>query len=289
MRRLGLVALGATILLSTTIGSIEVASGHTRPAHRSDKPRVKMVLLGDSTAFSLGWSLAAKALGSKYDYTLRDEGDLGCGVVNGPTVEVMGRVSPVNPECSGATPAPGTPLDKQPWPVQWQSAISKAHPNVVVLLAGRWEVVDRMYDGAWTNILNPAFAGYVKQQLEFASNLVTATGANMVLLTAPCIDESPQPNGAPWPEDDPARLAIYNELVRQVAAEHPTTDSVVDLHAVVCPGGKFTPTYKGVTIRKTDGVHFTEQAGLVLAAALMPQIVATGRVQMTRVAKSTHH
>jgi hypothetical protein len=84
------------------------------------------------------------------------------------------------------------------------------------------------------------------------------------------------------------RLAIYNELVRQVAVEHPTTDSVADLNAVVCPGGKSTPTYKGVTIRKPDGVHFTEQAGLVLAAALMPQIVAAGRAQMTRVAKSPH-
>ena len=36
-------------------------------------------------------------------------------------------------------------------------------PNVVVLLAGRWEVVDREYQGTWTNILHPTFAAYVKQ------------------------------------------------------------------------------------------------------------------------------
>ena len=40
---------------------------------------------------------------------------------------------------------------------------------MVVLLAGRWEVVDREYQGTWTNILHPAFAAYVKSQLEQAS------------------------------------------------------------------------------------------------------------------------
>ena len=91
-------------------------------------------------------------------------------------------------------------------------------PNVAVLLAGRWEVVDREYQGAWTNILHPAYAAYVKQQLEAASQLVTATGARMVFLTAPCTNEGEQPDGDPWPEDDPARLAAFNKLIHEVAA-----------------------------------------------------------------------
>jgi hypothetical protein len=291
MRRFGMLSLAATAMLTfVLVGAIGPAGAHTGAARRSSpsKKPVKIVILGDSTAFSLGWGLAATALGSKYHYTLADRGDLGCGIVNGPTVNVMGRVLSVNSECSGASASPGTPADEQPWPVQWKAAISKIHPNVVVLLAGRWEVVDRIYNGMWTNILSPTFANYVKGQLEFASNLVTSSGANMVFLTAPCISETSQSNGVAWPEDDPARLAAYNGLVRQVAAEHPTTDSVVDLSSVVCPGGTFSSTYKGVTIRKSDGVHFTEQAGLVLASALMPQIVSLGRSQMTRIAKSKH-
>ncbi len=203
----------------------------------------------------------------------------------GPAAELLGVKSPNSPPCNGAAPAPGTPPGLQPWPVQWKTEMSQFHPNVVVLLAGRWETVDREYDGAWTNILNPAFASYVKQQLEFASNLVTGTGANMVFLTAPCINESKQPDGSPWPEADPARLAIYNGLVRQVAAEYPKTDSVVDLDRIVCPGGNYTPTYKGVTIRTADGVHFVLAATPPLGAALMPPIVASGRSQMARAAK----
>jgi lysophospholipase L1-like esterase len=113
-----------------------------------------------------------------------------------------------------------------------------------------------------------------------ASNLVTATGARMVFLTAPCTDEGEQPDGAAWPEDNPKRLAAYNTLVREVAAEHPATDSVIDLHAAVCPGGKFTSTMDGEPIRTTDGVHFTEVAGELLAPKLMPAIVAAGKAQM---------
>jgi hypothetical protein len=65
-----------------------------------------------------------------------------------------------------------------------------------------------------------------------------------------------------------------------VAAQHPKTDSVVDLNAAACPGGKFTSSIDGVAVRRDDGVHFTDQGGSFLAKDLMPAIVASGRAQM---------
>jgi hypothetical protein len=141
-------------------------------------------------------------------------------------------------------------------------------------------VVDREYQGKWTNILHPAYAAYVKSQLERTSQLITATGSFLVFLTAPCTDEGEQPDGAPWPEDNPARLAVYNRLVREVAAEHPKTDTVVDLNAAACPGGKYTSTINGITIRRNDGVHFTNPGGEYLAGKIMPTIVAVGKAQI---------
>ena len=120
----------------------------------------------------------------------------------------------------------------------------------------------------------------MKSQLNEASRLVASTGAHMVFLTAPCTDEGEQPDGAPWPEDNPARLAVYNRLVREVAADHPTTDSVVDLNAVACPQGKFASSVDGRVIRQADGVHFTTAGGQALAPKLMPGIVAAGRAQI---------
>jgi hypothetical protein len=241
---------------------------------------VNVLLLGDSTAFTLGEGLAQKVVEDKYDYQLTDDGILGCGVVDGPEVEVLGVRQEVNVACNGTPFAQGTPLHKQPWQYEWLYDLSQTRPNVVALLAGRWEVVNREYQGKWTNILHPAFAAYVKSQLEAAADLVNATGARLVFLTAPCTDEGVSPDGTPWPEESPARLAEYNKLVRQVAAERPQTQSVVNLDAAACPGGHYSATKDGQTIRTvSDGVHFTIAGGIVLAPYVMPQIVAAGRAQ----------
>jgi peptidoglycan/LPS O-acetylase OafA/YrhL len=250
-------------------------------------PKVRVLLLGDSIALTLGFGLAYATLQQKYDYILSDDGILGCGVVMGPEVELMGARYATPPACSGAPLDKSAPINKQPWPYQWLNAMAVTHPNVVVLLAGRWEVVDREYLGKWTNILNPKYAAYVKHQLELTSDLVTTSGAHMVFLTTPCTNEGEQPDGAPWPEDNPARQAVYNRLVREVAALHPTTDSVVNLNAATCPGGKFSTDVDGVAVRRSDGVHFTDRAGGILAPTIMPPIVASGRAQMAAAAAAS--
>jgi SGNH domain (fused to AT3 domains) len=241
---------------------------------------VRVLLVGDSTALTLGEGLGEAAVESQYDYVLFDDGIVGCGIADGPEVEAMGERDSVGPACNGATPAPGTSLAQEPWPVQWQHDIAVDHPNVVALLAGRWEVLNREYRGRWTNILHPAFAAYVRRQLELASSLVTSTGARLVFLTAPCTNEGVQPDGAPWPEENPARLAAYNKLLKEVAAEHPQSDTVANLGTAACPGGRYSTGKDGVTIRTVDdGVHFTPEGGVVLAPYVMPQIVAAGRAQ----------
>ncbi len=279
---------GTTAVASTTypgsigtgLSSSPTTSPATGPSVRGHRPPVRVLLFGDSVALTLGLGLGTPADQAKYGYVLADKGILGCGVLMGPAVELLGSRDLTQPACDGSPAAPGAPLNKQPWPVQWKAAMDSDKPNVVALLAGRWEVVDREYHGTWTNILNPKFAAYVKSQLDFASRLVTSTGARLAFLTAPCTDEGEQPDGAPWPEDNPARLAEYNRLVREVAAEHPKTDSVVDLYGAVCPHHMFTSTIDGVVVRRTDGVHFTDAAGTALAHTLMPPIVAAGRAQM---------
>jgi peptidoglycan/LPS O-acetylase OafA/YrhL len=273
---------GATAVASTAPPSVHPVTTTSVPSLTpppAGSQPVRVLLFGDSVALTLGLGLSDSLYQDRLGYVLSDKGILGCGVVDGPEVQLMGARDATPPACNGAPPAPGAPLADQPWQNQWLAAIHEVQPNVVVLLAGRWEVVDRQYQGTWTNILDPVYAAYVKQQLEKAAQLVTATGARMVFLTAPCTDEGEQPDGAPWPEDNPARLAVYNKLVRQVAAEHPQTDSVVDLFGAVCPGGKYAASVGGVSMRRSDGVHFTIAGGQYLAPRLMPAIVATGRAQ----------
>ena len=282
MKRWSAIGVCALLLFSLPIGASPAAGAQGTSTQRVARARVKILLFGDSVALTLGWPLNQKSLSTTYGYSFKVLGILGCGVVMGPYVTADGQTEPSQPPCNGSAPAPGTPFKDQPWPVQWKAEMAEYQPNVVVLLAGRWEEVDREFNGTWTNILDPAFAAYVRSQQELAAVLVTSTGANMVFLTAPCTDAGRQLDGAPWPENDPARLMAYNQLVRQVAAEFPKTDSVLNLDSLVCPGGQFSPKFRHVTIRQPDGVHFTLTAGVALAPELMPPIVASGRAQLNR-------
>ncbi len=228
-----LVALIAATTGTTAVASIPsvgIGTGNdtttttTVPGAAPGAQPVRVLLFGDSVALTLGLGLADSTDQDKYGYVLSDQGILGCGVVNGPEVDVLGAHDSTPSACNGSPYEPSEPAADQPWPYQWLYAMGETKPNVVVLLAGRWEVVDRLYQGEWTNILNPVFAGYVKAQLNQASNLVTATGARMVFLTAPCTAEGEQPDGAlPGSASDSpqAPLCVQPAGARGVAAEHP--------------------------------------------------------------------
>jgi hypothetical protein len=275
----------AIILVCSVAGVSGTANAHTDRTRIASKTPVTVEFFGDSTALTLGGALGIPKLESKYHYRLKDHGILGCGVAIGPSVILKGVTYITAAACRGKPTPPSAPLDTQPWPIEWKADLLADHPNVAVLLAGVWEVVDRQYNGQLTNILNPAYAAYIKQQLEMASNIVTASGANMVFITAVCTKQTLQADGTPWPEDSPARLNAYNQLLGQVAAEFPNTDSVVNLNAVVCPGDKFRATYKGVVIRQPDGVHFSPISGSVLEKVVMTKILSSGHAQMARAAK----
>jgi peptidoglycan/LPS O-acetylase OafA/YrhL len=285
---------GTTALASTALPSdagTATAGGGTAttttttapqaPTVTANGPPVKVLLVGDSIAETLGEGLGEASVQDKYDFILYDHAILGCGVADGTEVQVMGAVDSIVPACGGP-PAPNDdPSLVTPWATQWSDEIAQIHPNVVVEGAGRWELVDRLYQGTWRNILQPQLGAYIKSQLEKAAEVANAAGLPMVFLTAPCTNEPEQPDGDAWPEDNPARREAYNRMIRQIAAAHPRTVSVDDLDKAACPGGRYASTVKGVVIRTADdGVHFTPQGGVFLATALMPPIVAAGRAQM---------
>ncbi len=249
-------------------------------------PTIHVLLLGDSTALTLGMGLY---LGEKpYHVVQADEGIVGCGITDGAEVEFHGRVAPVATPCNSHRPSGAVAPADQPWPQQWRRWLRRYRPNVVMILAGRWEVMNRTYRGRWTDILHPAFADYVKHQLEYAVGLAGSGGARVVLLTAPCYQSGLQPDGKPWPEDDPARVDAYNRLVEAVAAQHPATVSVVHLHAMVCPGGHYRQDIGGVVVRNpADGVHFTVAGGQLLASRVWPPVARLGREELATLARSS--
>jgi hypothetical protein len=217
-----------------------------------------------------------------------------CGVADGSTFTKAGVAGnlvgwPCSPDPAegncppGGVFGPDQHVPCQAWTAAWADWVKQLNPNVVVLLAGGAEVLDRSFDGTTTNILNPVFADYVKSQLEKAVRIATAGGALMVFMSKPCQSTGEQPDGSPWPEDSSARQAVYNSLLRQVAQNNPGKAYLQDLNSYVCPDGRYSATLHGVPVRSPDGVHFTYgqkgTGGDYLAPAILPYWAELGHLQ----------
>ena len=266
----------AVALVMATFAPAVAAKGPTPVPHvsaaLSTGPPVKALVVGDSTALTLDIGLNEHA--RDYGVVPFNGGILGCGVTSGAEYQEKGVDAPMAVQCLGSPP-------QQQWPDLWRAEIAKDSPNVVMILAGRWEVSNRTYDGRWTNIEDPAFAAYVQRELREAVRVAGSGGAAVVLMTAPCYDTGEQPNGQPWPEDSTARLDIYNSIVREVAASMPDT-SLLDFNAMACPGGQYEEYMNGQQVRLADGIHFTFTGGDVFASRMWPIIVKLGHQQMAR-------
>ncbi len=270
-----LAVVAATV--AATLPSPAEAAGTVRAVGAQyTGPPVRVTVFGDSVAWRLAFAMLASQPQESYDVDIDNGAFVGCGVLRSTEYSSHGVPSPVTADCNTSAPSSAQ------WPAQWKGDLDQFQPNVVVLLAGRWEVMDRLIDGRWLHIGEPAFDADLKRSLEQAVAVGTSTGALMVLMTAPCFDSGEQPNGQPWPEDTAGRLAAYNQLVRQVAAEHPSTVQVDDFGGLLCPGGTYTTSFNGVQIRDGDGVHIvpTPAAGQWLDAQVLPEVIRVGRLQM---------
>jgi peptidoglycan/LPS O-acetylase OafA/YrhL len=265
----------AALVAATSIPAVAAKAPVSSPpaAALATGPPVRALVVGDSTALTLDIGLNEFAR-VDYDVEPFNAGILGCGVTDGAEYQEKGVDAPMAVQCRGA-PA------RVQWPTLWKADIAKDHPNVVMILAGRWEVSNRTYDGHWTNIENPTYAAYVKRQLRYAVGVAGSSGASVVLMTAPCYDTGEQPDGQPWPEDSRTRLGIYNGIVRQVVASTPGV-TLLNFNAMACPGGQYEEYMDGQQVRLADGIHFTFTGGNVFASRIWPFIVKLGRQQMTR-------
>jgi peptidoglycan/LPS O-acetylase OafA/YrhL len=270
---LGVVVITVAATLPSTA---EAASTVRMVGAEYSGPPVKVAIFGDSVAWRLGFAMLASQPQNNYDVNLYNGAIVGCGVLRSSEYMAHGVPDPMISQCNTSTPQSGQ------WPALWMGDLSQFRPNVVVLLAGRWEVDDRMIDGRWMHIGQPTFDADLHAALEQAVDVASSTGALMVMMTSPCFDSGEQDNGLPWPEDSATRLAEYNSMVRQVAAQHPSTVKVLDFDAMVCPGGQFTTSFNGIQIRDGDGVHIvpTAAAGQWLDARVLPTVIKVGRLQM---------
>jgi peptidoglycan/LPS O-acetylase OafA/YrhL len=225
------------------------------PTHDQRVAPVIVDVFGDSIAGSL-----AAYLPSHPDLDVRDRTVLGCGVTRTTPYRYSGATRHVRSNC-------------RRWPQAWKAAVASDKPDVAFILVGRMETTDRFLNDRWTHIGEPEFDAHLRFELERAIRVAGSQGARVVLATGPYCLRGEQLDGSLFPEDQPQRVAGWNQMLRSVAAAHPDV-RVVEFGARVTPGSSFSMTAGGVRLR-TDGVHLTrEGVESWIGPWLVPQLLA---------------
>ena len=215
---------------------VEVRSPSGQPAQGTKR----VAVFGDSVAWTLMRYLPPTPGLSFTNYTT-----IGCGVARGGPYRYTGQTLNQKPECDD-------------WPARWSQRINHDRPDVVLLIIGRWEVVDRVNEGNWTHIGDDAYDAYLRGELQRALDVLTSTGARVVVTTEPYNRRGERPDGSLYPEDQPIRADRWNTLLRSVIGKRPDV-TVLDLNKKLCPDGYYTNKVDGIKMRM-DGVHPTPEA-----------------------------
>jgi peptidoglycan/LPS O-acetylase OafA/YrhL len=222
---------------------------------------VRLLLVGSSEASFLAFGLGPAS--GAHDIDFAGDGVLGCGFLHGETI-LHGTIEP---GISGERGGKLVPCATQE--VRWRADVDAFHPDVVMVANGAYEVRDRLLDGRWTHIGEPAFDIAERAAIERDVAILGSTGAVVVLLTAPYYHQPEQADGQPWPEDQPARVNAYNAMIRSIAAEHPGRVVVLDLNRALDPAGHYTSTLDGKVVRFSDGIHVNPVGAALVAPWLL--------------------
>jgi peptidoglycan/LPS O-acetylase OafA/YrhL len=244
-----------------------------QPEMPSVKPthRVKVLLLGDSIAGSLGVGLSEYE--SNNNVQIANEGTPGCSLSMTQEIRVLFYTLPPGSPCNPNNP--NALLN------QWKTWIDQYNPDVVLYLA-RGETFDQEHNGAWVSIEDASFAHYVESRYRAAVQVLGSKGATVVLMTTPYYSSGVQVTGAPWPEDAPIRAVIDNQIIKRVATTMTSGPShnrvyVFNLNEVVSPGNHFVTDLGPVDLRCGDGVHFSRPGGVFVGLQLLPDLALLGQ------------
>jgi peptidoglycan/LPS O-acetylase OafA/YrhL len=233
-----------------------------RPPGLPPGHNVRVLLLGDSLALTLGPGLGVQS--GAWGATLINQGIVGCDLDPSSVVDIEGSVTVAAQGCAH-------------WPEVWQGQVDRLNPDVVTLELGRWDVSNRIVDGTWTRIGEPAWDHLYASELSSAIRILSSRGAHVVVFTLPYVTQTTDaPDGTPWDINQPVRTDQYNALVRKTVGLFPRVASVIDLNHLLDPKGVYTTFIDGVPVRSDDQEHISLYGGMFLRPAVLPTLVQLG-------------
>ena len=223
---------------------------------QSDAPRI--AVFGDSTALMTGTGLGYWALDhlDVLDPTGGGWAHLGCGTIGDGQRRLRGEEVPPPDYCAD-------------WQQHWIESIPAGDPDVALIQLGGWDVTDTKLPGddTFRSIDDPVLYDEMQRRLAETVDEITARGIAVVLVLSPPIEAGRVDGVSPsqaQPESDPARMALWNQLLEEIAASRPTV-TTVDL------AGYVASRTDDARLRP-DGIHFTDETALEVAEWLGPEV-----------------
>jgi SGNH domain (fused to AT3 domains) len=247
---------------SAGVGPLALPHPAPATAVRYGEPPLKVLLVGDSMAGSLGVGL--DELAGAYNVELANAGHPGCSLsLDGPFV-ITYRPFVNYPGLPCVLHRPDRLL------AAWQSWVDAFRPDVVVYLA-RSDLLTQQVGGSWLHVGQRRFNEWYRARLAAGIRVLASRGARVVLMTVP-VSEEQTINARP--QDNPRRVAQNGALLRMAADEMPSTVSVYDLSQLLTPDFHYRASADDLTLRCADGVHLTPDAGVIVAEDLYPRLWA---------------
>jgi hypothetical protein len=255
MRRSIAALVAAAMLASASAVVLSTAAGARAPLPRP----LRVSILGDSSGLMTADALKAWAGVNPGQVQIVDSAVYyGCGLTRDGMFRHAGREQRLD-GCGDL-------------PTQWSNALDGAGADVALIQVGPIEVDDHLlpFDTQWRAPGDPLFDQYLEQKMLEAVDLVLAHGVTPIWLTSPAIEP---PDGDV--SRDPARMARFNELLREVARVRPALRLVDLAHYVkTWPRGEFDLALR------LDGVHFNTATASFLVA---PWLVSAMRRSLATV------
>jgi peptidoglycan/LPS O-acetylase OafA/YrhL len=230
---------------------------HRRVTFHTCPPK-KVMLIGDSLAFSLG--LGQMIEEHNYGVEVANAAILGCSFHTGGELNVSGTWESPPAGCPDALG-------------QWRRDERAFKPQAVVVELGYRDEFDWRSQGKAMHLGQSAFDAGVEAEIERYVQVLGNGGQTPILfLSVPFADPRPLPDGSPSPAGSPARHALINSLLRTAASRDPSEVRVLNIDKVVSPGNRYQHDVNGKLCR-FDGIHFAVYCSQLVA----PDVLSTVR------------
>jgi hypothetical protein len=152
------------------------------------------------------------------------------------------------------------------WSSRWPARVRSYDPDIVIVSFSIWEGVARKIPNlGWRQPGDPLLDEWQLKEYQAAVDTLTAKGAHVVWLNAPCGRDVTISRNSPLWHVNRHTIPKLTQTRRTVHA--------LDLERQLCRNGKFVESFSGIARARPDGLHFSDAGAVAIANWAMPKLL----------------